>query len=334
MTHKVLELSIVFSCTRLGAALLAALAIAPNGANAREFTFSDVQSADYPTVRAVRHLSDLLSKRSDRRLSISGSGYSDPDTETYTLAQLRSGTLDMARMTLTPFHDQVPMTMVLSLPFLFRSAAHSRRILDGPVGESILKDLEAQGVIGLCFYDSGARSFYSDKPIRRPADIAGLTLRVQPAQIWTDMALALGAKPMALPFNRVRSALSTRLVNAAESNVGVYRSARHYESARFFSETEHTRAPTVLLFSKMVWQTLSDNDRALLRASARESATYMRTIWDEDEAAARAALVAAGVEFVSDVDRQAFKEKMRPIYPRYVTSAPMQRLVEQAEAPR
>jgi len=313
--------------------LLAILVLSGTGVAAREFSFSDIQAADYPTVRAVRHMSDLLDKKTSGRLKIS-SGHSDPDTETYTLAQLRTGTLDMARMTLTPFHDRIALTAVPSLPFLFRSAAHSRAVLDGPAGETILQALEGQGVIGLCFYDGGARSFYDSKPFRRPADIAGLTVRVQPAQIWTEMASALGAKPVAMPFNRVRAALASKLVDAAENHISLYWSAKHYESARIFSATEHTWAPTVLLFSRPVWLSLSAEDRALVREAARGSVPFMRTAWDEHEAAAKTALTAAGVEFVTDVDRPAFKALMQPIYTRYVTNPPMQKLVDEIDATR
>jgi tripartite ATP-independent transporter DctP family solute receptor len=319
---------------RHGVALLTMLVLSTAGADAREFSFADIQAVDYPTVRAVRHMSDLLEKRTGGRLKISRLGHSDPDTETFTLAQLRSGTLDVARMTLTPFHDRVALSTVPSLPFLFGSAVHSRAVLDGPVGETILRALDDQGVIGLCFYDGGARSFYGSKPFRRPADMAGLTVRVQPAQIWTEMAAVLGAKPMALPFNRVQAALASRLVDAAENHVSLYWSAKHYESARVFSTTDHTWAPTVLLFSKTVWLTLSEEDRASVREAARGSVPYMRTAWDEHEAAAQTALAAAGVTFVNDVDRQAFKDLMRPIYSRYATSPSMQKLVEQIDAAR
>ncbi len=137
---------------------------------------------------------------------------------------------------------------------------------------------------------------------------------------------------MALPFNRVNAALASKLVDAAENNALLYRASRHSEQARIFSQTEHTRAPTVLLFSKKVWDTLGDEDRALIREAARDSSAVMRRNWDAREAEARTALKAAGVEFVTDVDRQAFKALMQPVYARDATGPAIGALVAQAEA--
>ena len=117
----------------------------------------------------------LMRERSGGKLGITVLGYDDRDSENYTAAQVRNGQLDMARVNLAVLNNLVPSTAIFALPYLFKSKEHTRRILDGPIGEEILAGLESQGLIGLCFYDGGPRHFYSVKqPIRTPADMKGM----------------------------------------------------------------------------------------------------------------------------------------------------------------
>ena len=98
----------------------------------------------------------------------------------------------------------MPATIVPSLPFVFRSTEHMRRVLDGPIGSEILASMDSRRLIGLCFYDMGARSFYSRKePIRSVDDMKGLAVRVQPSDISVETFRAMGARPVAVPFDRV-----------------------------------------------------------------------------------------------------------------------------------
>ena len=89
-----------------------------------------------------------------------------------TIEQLKIGGLDMMRINVAPLNNVVPETIVPALPFLFRSEEHMHAVLDGPVGDEILAAMEAQGMVGLAFYDSGARSIYTaNKPVKTLADV-------------------------------------------------------------------------------------------------------------------------------------------------------------------
>ena len=118
-------------------------------ADAREFRSSDVYPFDYPTVQAVVQVDKLMRERSGGKLGITVLGYDDRDSENYTAAQVRNGQLDMARVNLAVLNNLVPSTAIFALPYLFKSKEHARRILDGPIGEEILADLESHGLIGL-----------------------------------------------------------------------------------------------------------------------------------------------------------------------------------------
>jgi TRAP-type C4-dicarboxylate transport system substrate-binding protein len=207
------------------------------------------------------------------------------------------------------------MTAVPALPYLFKSKEHARRILDGPIGDEILASLEAVGLIGLCFYDAGPRNLYSiSKPIRTPADMYGLRVRVQQGDVWADMFRAIGANPVAVPTDRVYLNLKSRLIDAADHSWPSYVSQRHYDVAPYFNVTEHSMAPAVLVFSKLVWDSLSASDQAIIRSAAKDSVPHMRRLWDEQEAAGRSTVEGAGGTIVTDVDRKAFADRLTPLY--------------------
>ena len=111
-------------------------------ATARELRSSDAFPAGHPTVRAVAFMGDLLRERTSGRLTISSLGSDALDSESYTVAQLRNGTLDMARVNLNVLNSLVRGSVLPTLPFLFKSTEHMRRTLDGPVGADILAALQ------------------------------------------------------------------------------------------------------------------------------------------------------------------------------------------------
>ena len=120
----------------------------------------------------------------------------------------------MNRINMAPFNNLIPATNVPSLPFIFRSVEHMRKVMDGPIGDNLLKDFEKHDLIGLAFYDSGSRSFYnSKKAINTPADMKGMKIRVQQSDIPVALVSALGANatpmPSARSIRRSRPASST-----------------------------------------------------------------------------------------------------------------------------
>src|SRR3954469_1635331 len=147
-------------------ALVAALATA-SLAQATEFRSSDIHPDDYPTVLAVRHMGETLGKMTNGKHSIKVFSKSALGQEKDTIEQTKLGALAMTRVNVAPMNNICPATMGPTMPFLFRSTEHMRKVLDGPIGDEILKDCEAQGFVGLAFYDSGSRSIYTvKKPVK------------------------------------------------------------------------------------------------------------------------------------------------------------------------
>lgn len=309
---------------------------------AKEFRSSDIYPNNYPTAKAVVYMDKLLRERSGGRHGITVLGptedESTDDTAALTrrterdMARLRAGELDMARVNVSALDPKSMAVVVPSLPFLFKSTVQMRRVLDGPIGDEILASLEPEGVIGLCFFDAGPRSFYSvKKPIRSTADLKGLKVRVQQAELWPALMRTLGAEPVALPFDRVYTALDAGTVDAADNNWPTYVAARHYNVARYFSLTEHSMAPAVLVFSRPAWNQLSRDDQALIRGVAKDSITHMRQVWDEYDVAARKTVAAAGGQIVTDVDKKSFADAVQPLYATLISEPKLRDMVRRIQ---
>jgi tripartite ATP-independent transporter DctP family solute receptor len=239
----------------------------------------------------------------------------------------------MVRVNVAAFNNIVPETIVPALPFLFKSKEHMRKCLDGPVGDQILAALESQGFIGLAFYDSGSRSFYTtSKPIKSVADVKGMKLRVQQSDMWVTLIQSMGGNPTPLPYAEVYTALKTGVVDGAENNWPSYESSHHYEVAKNYSLTEHSMSPELLVFSKAVWDTLGKEEQDVIRAAAKESVPYMRQLWDEREAKARATVEAAGATIISDIERQGFVDAAKPVYDKFAADPKLQDLIKQVQA--
>jgi tripartite ATP-independent transporter DctP family solute receptor len=293
---------------------------------------ADTHPDGYPTVEAVRHMSKLLEERTNGRLKIQVFHSRQLGEEKETIEQTRFGVIDMNRINMAPLNNLVPATQVPALPFIFRSVAHMRQVMDGPIGEEILQALEPHGMIGLAFYDSGARSFYNSKrAINTPADMKGLKIRVQQSDLFVGLVNALGANATPMAFGEVYSALQTGVIDGAENNWPSFESTRHFEVAKFYSQTEHSLSPEVLVMSKRSWDKLSKEDQTLVRAAARESVAKMRELWDAAEKSAEAKVKAGGAQ-INSVEKQPFIDAMKPVYDRFVTDPKLKDMVSRIQA--
>jgi tripartite ATP-independent transporter DctP family solute receptor len=312
-------------------ALLAALGLA-GMAQAVELRSADVHNSDeYPTVTAVKHMSEMLEKRSNGKFKIKVYNKSALGSEKETLDQVKIGALEMNRVNISSLNSLCPKSLVPTMPFLFNSVQHMRKVLDGPIGDEILKGCEHQGLVGLAFYDSGARSIYAKKPVRTLADAKGLKIRVQQSDLWVAVANAMGANATPMPTAEVYTALKTGVIDAAENNEPSYEGFKHYEAVKVYSYTEHSMAPEMLVISKAFFDKLSPAEQAMFRETAKESVKFQRQKWDEQTAKATDIVVKSGAQLVKDVKKAEFQNAMKPVYAKFITTPDLQRLVKAAQ---
>lgn len=314
---------------RRAAAVCLAVLATPALASAREFRVADTQSEDYPTVQALMFMARLVEERTAGRHRIRVFHSRQLGEEKDTIEQTRVGAIDLNRTNVAPIGSLIPAANVLALPFLFRSFDHLHKVLDHAIGDEILASSQRHGFVGLTFYDSGSRSIYNSvRPIRTLADMKGLRIRVQQSELMVEMIKALGAEPVELPYGQVSTGLSTRLIDGAENNWPSYVTTNHYKLAPYYTLTEHTMGPELLVVSPRAWESLSAEDQDIFRDAARKSSAYMRELWHGLEERSRQQARAAGNTIISEFDRTPFEQAMNTIYAKTVPDQGLRQLIE------
>lgn len=302
-------------------------------AQAKELRSADTHPADYPTVRAMEFMGKKLSERTNERISVKVFHSRQLGEETDTIHMTRAGAVDLLRISIAPFTDQVAETRVLTLPFLFSSDAHYRAVLNGPIGQEILKAFEPHGFVGLAYYEAGSRSFYTtQKPIKSLADLKGQQIRIQNSELIAATIEALGAKPIKMPFGQVMTALEANIIDGAENNWPSYQSTDHYKAAPNYSMSRHLRIPEVVVMSKIVWDTMSSEDQILIRKAAQDSQKEMSRLWSERAKEAEKSLRSANVKVFELNDISAFQEAVKPVYEKFIVDPKLRDLVKRIRA--
>lgn len=301
--------------------LALALALVASHALAQQITLraADNQPADYPTVQGLMHMAEYLEAASDGRITMDVFPGGQLGDERSTIEQVQLGVIDIVRTSTSPVGEFYSPMGVYSLPFIFRDEAHMWKVVMGPIGMELLEGLREADMVGLAYYDSGSRNFYTaDTPIRGVEDLQGLRIRTQQSQVVLDMMEALGADPVPLSFGEVYSALQTGVIDGAENNYPSYGpdGVRHYEVAPYFTENAHARVPEIVMISASTFDRLSEEDQALVREAALASVPVQAALWDALVEESKQAVIEAGVEIIQ-VDISEFQDAMAPVYAKY-----------------
>ena len=220
-------------------------------------------------------------------------------TERQCLELLQIGSLDMTKVSVGVLENFAPKIKVLGLPFLFRDREHSFQVLDGPIGQDLLKGMEKYWLKGLGYYDAGSRSFYTkDRPINSPEDLDGLKIRVMESVNAVNMVRALGGSPTPISWGELYTALQQGVVDGAENNPPSFYLSRHYEVCKYYALDEHTVLPDVLLSGTHLWDKLTQEEQGWLQQAVQSSLAYQRKLWLIAEREALNEVEKAGVQII------------------------------------
>ena len=293
---------------------------------------SDTHPDGYPTVEGVKYFGELLKERTDGRYEVEVYHSAQLGEEKDTIEQVRSGVLELNRISMAPFNGTVKESIVPALPYIFRSEEHMHKVMDGAVGDQIKEAFEGAGLVVLAFYDAGSRSFYNrQKPINSVEDMKGLKFRVIQSDIFVDMVAALGANATPMPYGEVYSSIETGVIDGAENNFPSYDTAKHYEVAKYLSLDEHTILPEVFVMNKAAFDKLTPEDQAIFKEAATESVAKQRELWAAKVGESRKIVEAAGVE-ITTPEKQGFIDAMAPVYAKHVTDPVLIKMVEDVKA--
>jgi len=269
---------------------------------------------DHPVHKGMAFLAERALEESNGTLVIDIYPSEQLGNEKECIEQLQLGILSMTKVSSSPLESFVPKLKVLALPYLFRDADHKNKVLTGPIGKELLLACEPKGLRGLCFYDAGARSFYTiDKPILHPDSLQGLKIRVQQSPMAIGMVKALGGSATPISFGELYTALQQGMVDGAENNEPSLFTSNHYEVAKHYSLDQHTMVPDVLLISTRVWNALSDFHKECLQSAADESVPYQQQLWAEFVQESMDVMTSKGLK-VYHPDKEPFMERAQEMY--------------------
>jgi tripartite ATP-independent transporter DctP family solute receptor len=268
---------------------------------------------------AMERFAELVATKSGGTVEVQIFPSGQLGSETETLEQLQRGAIALVKTSTAALEGFVPAMAVFGVPYVFRSEDHFWRVLEGPLGEELLAAGEAADIHGLCYYDAGARSFYTvPRGVNAPADLAGLKIRTQRSATSMEMIATLGGSAAAIPFGELYTALQQGMVDGAENNPPSVYDSRHWEVAKHYALDEHTRVPDMLVCSQPIWRRLS------------ESVPFQRQLWEEYVAECLTKLEAEGVA-ITRPDQAAFQTAVEPMY-EALQETPLGPLVERVQA--
>jgi tripartite ATP-independent transporter DctP family solute receptor len=290
---------------------------------------TDVHPLGYPTVEAVVQMGKKLESATGGRLSIQMYPSMQLGGEKEMIEQAQLGALQIARISVGPMGTLVPEFNVFNLPFVFRDAKHMEAVIDGPIGDEMLQKLSdhpSSNLIGLCWMNAGQRHVYNSKrPIEKVEDLKGLKIRMMGNPLFVDTMNSLGGNGVAMGFDQLINAMQTGVVDGAENNEPSYASGQHYRYAKYYSRTGHLMIPELLVFSRRTWQSMSKEDQALIKKTAKEAQQDQRKLWYAKEEESLKQMKEAGAIINDVADKKAFQAAVKPVWDKY--GGPLQALV-------
>jgi len=277
---------------------------------------AETHPQDYPTTKGDYEFARLVKERTNGRIVVEVYHSKQLGEEKPVIEQVQLGAIDMTRVSISAVSSFVRDLDAFQLPYLYRDAAHMWKVLNGPIGEEILKKHEAFNFIGVGWFESGSRNFYTKKQVKTVGDLKGMKIRVQQAPLMVGLVEALGAVATPLDYGAVYSALQTGVVDGAENNWPSYLTTSHFEVAKYFIVDEHTRVPEITVGSKKLFDKLPKEDVAIILKAMKDAQPYQFKLWVDFEKVAEKTVREKGsiITTISPQEKQKFVDAMKPLY--------------------
>ncbi|EWS63894.1 Extracytoplasmic solute receptor protein YiaO [Hydrogenophaga sp. T4] len=225
------------------------------------------------------------------------------------------GTQDVANVSTGALGNFVPETKIVDIPFLFRDYDHARKVMDGPIGQDLLKKMTAKGIVGLAWTENGFRHITNSKRAINTADDAkGLKLRTMENKVHMEGYKTFGILPTPMAWPEVFTALQQGTVDGQENPIPVILSNKLSQVQKHLSLTNHVYSPAVLVLTPAIWSKLSDADKKVFQDAAHQAATVQRKKVNDDEANGIAELRKDGMQVVEKVNGESFRKAVAPAY--------------------
>lgn len=226
---------------------------------------------------------------------------------------IRNGTIAFTTLSMSNLSQVCPVLDVWSLPFIFKSDDHFWYVLNHPKSmEFMKKELEPKGMKMLSWITSGARNFFSQKPIRSVADLKGMKIRVMASPVMINTMKAFGASGVPTAWGELYTALQTGVVDAGENNHPSVISMKFYEVTKYYTLDEHMQIPDLSIASTKVLDKLTKAQQQAVLQAGSEATAYMRGAWKVAEVEDLKKIKALMKEVIT-VDKKPFQDAVAGI---------------------
>jgi tripartite ATP-independent transporter DctP family solute receptor len=273
-----------------------------------------VLDTSHPVHRGMAFLAERLDSLSAGKLRMDIYPGGQLGSEREYVESLQIGSLDMTKVNSAVLENFVPDFAVFSLPYLFRDEDHRWQVLKGPIGRDLLLAGERVWLRGLCFYETGSRSFYlRDTPVKHPKDLQGLKIRVM-RSYWSIQTInALGASATPIAFGELYTALQQGVVDGAENNVPTFYQSRHFEACKYYCLDQHSSPSDILLISTHSWNRLTGQQKQWLQQATDASVEYQRGLWAQAVKLALDDMTDQGLQVIYP-EKEPFRAQVQPLY--------------------
>mgnify|MGYP003587796940 CR=1 FL=1 len=280
-----------------------------------KFYWTTVDGEKDPYAISARTFKELVEKKTQGKVDVKLYPNSQLGGERDAIEGISLGTIDMGVITNAPISGFVPQFQILDLPFIFKDAAQAYKVLDGEFGKSLLKRLEARGIIGLGFSEGGFRHMLNNvRPIKTPDDVKGIKFRVMENPTYIGMFKALGSNPTPMAWGETFTAVQQKTIDGLEIPIPVIYQNKYFEVTKYLSLTNHTYSPLIFMISKKTWDKLPADVQKAVADSVTEAIPLQRAKNAKNIEELMKELKTKGMA-INPVDSpDAFKEKVKPLY--------------------
>ncbi len=266
---------------------------------------------------AALKFKELVEERTDGLVTVEIFPNATLGDERTLIEGMQVGTVDAGIITNGPIANFLPEIAAFEMPFLFASPEEAYKVLDGPVGQRVLDNLETINIKGLAFAERGFRNLTNSvRAVNAPADMKGLKIRVMENPVYIDTFQTLGANTVPMAWTEALTALQQGTIHGQENPINVIYAFKLYETQKYLSLTKHTYAPATIMMGKALFDSFPEDIQQILVDSAKEAAVYEREWNNEQMAEQISALEEAGMEVI-EPDLAAFQEAVQPVYDKY-----------------
>jgi len=236
------------------------------------------------------------------------------------IEMIRNGSIEMGILGGIESSSFVPEVGIFTMPFMFPSYDVAVACENGPFGKHIEKLYEKQNILVLAWGANDFRDFTNNvREIKNPADLKGIKMRVPNSEMYIDLWRIMGANPVCMSWSEAVGALKTGTIDGQENGPQNTWSAKAYELIEYFTVSNYSYDPIMLVINKNFWRSLSAEEQNILRVAAINAMDYQWKFVRDTSQEILGKIEQEGVKIteLNNEERKAFQKKVEPFFEKW-----------------